>query len=104
MLSRREFVGTLAAGAAGMAVGQSAKSYAQVMGANERVNFAVIGLNSRAGAHLSALKANQKDARITHVCDVDSTILDKFAGQTKEAMGDSPKCEILLRGGILCST
>ena len=30
------------------------------MGSNDRLNFAVIGLNSRAYAHLSALKANKK--------------------------------------------
>jgi predicted dehydrogenase len=63
------------------------------MGANERVNFAVIGLNGRGGAHLSALKANIKDARITQVCDVDSTILDKFAAKTTQVMGDAPKSQ-----------
>ena len=47
MLSRREFMGTVAAGAAGLAVSSSARSYAQIVGANERVNFAVIGTNSR---------------------------------------------------------
>jgi predicted dehydrogenase len=93
MLSRREFVGSLAAGAAGLAVAPTAKSYAQIMGANDRVNFAVIGLNGRAYAHLSALKANAKDACITHVCDVDSTILEKFAGKANEAMGEAPKTE-----------
>ncbi|HKO18303.1 MAG TPA: twin-arginine translocation signal domain-containing protein, partial [Acidobacteriaceae bacterium] len=79
MISRREFVGSVAAGVAGMAVSSTAKSYAQIMGANERVNFAIAGLNGRGGAHLSALKANSKDACISHVVDVDSTILDKFA-------------------------
>jgi predicted dehydrogenase len=93
MISRREFVGSVAASAAGLAVASSAKSYAQIMGANERVNFAVIGLNGRGGAHLSALRANIKDARITHVCDVDSTILDRFARKTTETMGDAPKAD-----------
>jgi predicted dehydrogenase len=91
MGTRREFVGAMAAGAAGLAM--RAKSYAQIMGANERVNFAVIGLNGRAGAHLSSLRVNRKDARITHVCDVDRTILDRFAGKTTQAMGDTPKSE-----------
>ncbi len=93
MLSRRRFVGTFAAGAAGLAVGSSAKSYAQILGANERVNFAVIGLNGRAGAHLSSLHANHKDARIVQVCDVDSTILERFAGKTTKLMGDAPRSE-----------
>lgn len=84
---------TFAAGAAGLAVSSSARSYAQILGANERVNFAVIGLNGRAGAHLSSLQANRKDARITHVCDVDSTILERFTGKTAESMGDRPKSD-----------
>ncbi|HXE09500.1 MAG TPA: Gfo/Idh/MocA family oxidoreductase [Acidobacteriaceae bacterium] len=93
MATRREFVGAVAAGAAGLAMRGTAKSYAQIAGANARVNFAVIGLNGRAGAHLSSLHANQKDARITHVCDVDRVILDRFAGKTTQAMGETPKSE-----------
>lgn len=91
MVSRREFVGMCAASAA--AVATSAKSYGQIVGANDRVNFAVIGLNSRAYAHLSSLQANKKDARIVQVCDVDSTILERFAGKTNTAMGEAPKRE-----------
>jgi predicted dehydrogenase len=90
MVTRREFVGSAVAG---LAVAATAKSYAQIVGANDRVNFAVIGLNGRAGAHLSSLKANSKDARITYVCDVDSKILDRFAGKATKVMGDSPKSE-----------
>lgn len=93
MISRREFLDTLAVGAAGLAVSSTAKSYAQIMGSNDRLNFAVIGLNSRAGAHLSSLKANQKSARIAHVCDVDSKILERFAGQTQKEMGEAPKTD-----------
>jgi hypothetical protein len=59
MVTRREFLDTLAVGAAGLAVGTTAKSYAQILGSNARLNFAVIGLNSRAYAHLSSLKANK---------------------------------------------
>jgi predicted dehydrogenase len=90
MVSRREFNGKLAAGAVGLAISSTAKSYAQVMGANDRVHFAVIGLNSRAYAHLSSLKANQDSSRVTHVCDVESNILAKFAGKANEALGYTP--------------
>jgi hypothetical protein len=51
--TRREFLDTMAMGAAGLAVSTTAKSYGQILGANSRLNFAVIGLNSRAYAHLS---------------------------------------------------
>ena len=78
MVTRREFLDTLAVGAAGLAVGTTAKSYGQILGANDRLNFAVIGLHGRAYAHLSALKANQNAARISHVCDVDSNTLQEI--------------------------
>ena len=85
--TRREF---LAASAATLAVASTAKSYSQIMGANDRLNFAVIGLHGRAYAHLSALHANQSAARITNVCDVDTHTLAKFAAATKQMMGVAP--------------
>jgi predicted dehydrogenase len=90
MVTRREFIDTLAVGAAGLAIGSTAKSYGQIMGSNDRLNFAVIGLNGRAYAHLSALKANKDAARIAYVCDVDSNILKKFAGAAEKEMGEAP--------------
>jgi predicted dehydrogenase len=90
MITRREFIDTVALGTAGLAIGSAASSYAQILGANDRVNFAVIGLNGRAYAHLSSLKANADSARITHVCDVDSTILDKYAAEAQKELGYGP--------------
>ena len=87
MVTRREFLDTVAVGAAGLAINASAKSYGQILGANNRLNFAVIGLNGRAYAHLSSLKANQNAVRITHVSDVETTILAKFAASARQVMG-----------------
>ncbi len=93
MITRREFLDALAVGAAGLAVGTTAKSYSQIVGANDRLNFAVIGLNGRGYAHLSSLKANKSAARISHVCDVDSNILKKFADSVQKEMGEAPAAE-----------
>ena len=90
MVTRREFLDALALGAAGLAVGTTAKSYAQILGSNDRLNFAVVGLNGRGYAHLAALKANRSAVRISHVCDVDSTILAKFADRVRRETGESP--------------
>jgi predicted dehydrogenase len=90
MATRREFLETLAVGSASLAVASTAKSYAQILGSNDRLNFAVIGLNGRASAHLSGLKANKASARISHVCDVDSNILKKFANNTQQEMDEAP--------------
>jgi hypothetical protein len=62
MVTRREFLDALAVGAAGLAVGGTAKSYSRILGSNDLLNFAVIGLNGRAYAHLSSLKANRSAA------------------------------------------
>lgn len=91
MLTRRDFLDTLAVGAAGMAVGSTAKSYAQIMGANDRVNFAIIGLHGRGYAHLSALAANRDVTRVGHICDVESNFLEKFAGAAQRELGYAPQ-------------
>jgi predicted dehydrogenase len=93
MLTRREFLDALVIGGTGLAVGTTAKSYGQILGSNNRLNFAVIGLNGRGYAHLSSLKANLKAARITHVCDPDDRILQKFADSTKQEMGEGAAAE-----------
>jgi len=88
MLTRRELLEATVMGATGLAIGTTAKSYERITGANDRLNIAVIGLNGRAYAHLSSLKANKSDARISHICDVDSNILKKFAGAVRREMGE----------------
>jgi predicted dehydrogenase len=92
MFTRREFSKTVAISATGLAFG-TARGYSRIMGSNGRVNCAVIGLNGRAGAHLSSLQANKTMAAITHVADVDSTILAKFATDTEKTTGTAPKAE-----------
>jgi predicted dehydrogenase len=88
MITRREF----AVGATGLAISSTAKSYGRILGSNDRLNFAVIGLNGRAYAHLSSLTANQAAANITHVCDVESNILAKFAAAARQ-VGFEPATE-----------
>ena len=93
MLTRRDFLEATAVGAAGLAIKTTAKSYRRIIGANNRLNFAVIGLNGRAYAHLSSLKANTSAAHISHVCDVDSNILKKFADAVQREMGEPATAE-----------
>jgi predicted dehydrogenase len=90
MISRRQLLDGLAVGAAGIAVGTTARSYGQILGANDRVNFAVIGTNSRGRAHLSGLKANSGSSRITHICDVDSRLLANYAVKVQQELGYTP--------------
>jgi predicted dehydrogenase len=90
MITRRTFNRNLAVTAAA-ATGMTAKSYARIAGANERVNFAVCGLNGRGRAHLSALKNNDANARILYVVDVDDTIRAKYLKEATTVLGYQPR-------------
>jgi predicted dehydrogenase len=74
--SRRSFIKKSAAGVAAISVGGilpgfSARSYAAIAGANDRILVAVMGVNSR-GKALSGTFARQENVDIIYVCDVDS--------------------------------
>jgi predicted dehydrogenase len=87
MVSRREFLDTLALGSAGLAIATTAKSYGQIIGSNDRLNFAIMGVRSRGYAHLAALMANKDTAHVSHACDVDSDVLAKFLRVASEQLG-----------------
>jgi predicted dehydrogenase len=93
MATRREFIDAMAVGAATVALGVTAKSYARIAGSNERLNFAIIGLNSRGYAHLAGIQANKDSARVAYVCDVDSEILQKFADTAQKQLRESSIAE-----------
>jgi predicted dehydrogenase len=90
MITRREFIDGVAVGVAGAAVASTAKSYAQILGANERVNFATAGLNGRGRAHLSSLNNNKATARMAYCCDVDAQVLAKFSAEAQQTLGYAP--------------
>jgi predicted dehydrogenase len=92
MKSRREFLKNVAVGTAGIAVGLNARSYARILGANDRVNFAIVGLHGRGYAHLECIRQTTNSA-VTHICDVDRRELDKFAAATQKAFGQAPAQE-----------
>jgi len=100
MIPRRNFIHSLAVSAAGTAFASTARSYAQILGANSRLNFAIFGLNGRGHAHLSALKDLSKDARVAYICDVDDNIRNKFATEAGQALGYSPKAERDFRAAL----
>lgn len=90
--TRREFLKH--AGASGIAIsigglGFSAKSYANIIGANERVNMAVMGTNGR-GAGMARNFQRFKDVDMIYVCDVETNALEKGIKAVKE-VGGTPK-------------
>lgn len=82
--SRREFVKTVARGSAGITIGAmgfNARSYGQIIGSNERVNIAVIGIHGMGQSHISSYQ-NAKNGNVIALCDVDSNLfaerIEKF--------------------------
>lgn len=75
---------------AGTALGlaMTAKSYARIKGANDRLRVAVVGVNGRGQAHMAAF-TKVPNVAITHFVDVDSDVLAKRAGQFA-AKGNAP--------------
>jgi predicted dehydrogenase len=73
--NRREFIRNVAVGAAGitiggMASGFSAKSYSRIVGANDRLNVALMGCGRRVSAYYAALKDKNNNVDVAYICDV----------------------------------
>jgi len=93
--SRRKFLKDTSIASIGLSVGVSAfssKSYARILGANDRVNFAVIGLHGRGNVHIHSIAACD-NAMVTHICDVDSRELEKSTVLVNEKCGVDPTKE-----------
>lgn len=79
MTKRRDFIQKSILGTAGIAIGGmglSAKSYASIIGANDRVNVAVIGINGMGQNHIQGY-SKLKNVQVAALCDVDSNLFDE---------------------------
>lgn len=95
MITRRKFirqaaVSTAALSLGGVAPGMSAKSYANIIGANDKIRVGTLGVNSR-GTALATNFAKQKGCEVTRICDVDSRAITKCQASIEKAMGYKPK-------------
>lgn len=93
--NRRNFIKKTVTGATALSLGGilpgfSAKSYAGIIGANERIGVGVMGVNSR-GLQLARNFAKLPDCQITHVSDVDSRAMDKCIATISEMQDKRPK-------------
>lgn len=92
MVTRRSFIKKAAVGTVGMSVLSSTRVLGNVMGANERINFAIIGTGGRAYGLAPAVAAAE-NARVSHICDVDAIRLQKFKDYCKKNIGYAPVLE-----------
>jgi len=97
--SRRKFIKDTAMGTMAVTVGGlglSARSYAAIPGANEKIRVAVFGLKRRFSAIRDSL-AELPEAEITWLCDIDERQIEKGLASVKEQLGQNPKTHTDLR-------
>ncbi len=92
--SRRSFLkhaakGTALIAAGGILPGISAKSYASIIGANERIRVGVMGVNAR-GLALAQNYAKQPNCEVVSISDVDSRATVKCIAKVEEIQKKKP--------------
>lgn len=95
-MKRRKFIKTSAVGVAAYTIATSpitARSYARIVGANDRIRCAILGCYRRFPGLLAGLAAQKGSVDITYVSDVDARRQKKGALQVKAKMGIAPKQE-----------
>ncbi len=98
MENRRAFIKKTTLGTAGVTMGLtalSAKSYSRIMGANDRITMAVIGLRGRGKSLMDAFSKMYGDGvMIKTVCDVDTQFFDQSVASVAENQkGQKPGTE-----------
>ncbi|GAB1358228.1 hypothetical protein MASR1M31_00060 [Porphyromonadaceae bacterium] len=93
---RKTVMGGAAVFVGGVLPGFSAKSYARIVGSNERIHVGVIGVNSR-GLALARNFAKQESCIVSHVCDVDKRAAEKCVNSLAQISDEKVTIEKDLR-------
>jgi predicted dehydrogenase len=97
MTKRREFIKKGLFGSTGVALGinVSAKSYASIVGSNDRITVAVIGIRGQGNGHIGKwcmLKEN-RNVFLKTICDVDEELYPERIKKVQDAIGSKPQTE-----------
>ncbi len=95
--SRRDFIKKTATGAAVFSIGAvlpgfGAKSCRNIIGANNRLMVAAMGVNSR-GHAVAGNFAAQNNCEVLYICDVDSKAAEKTIAAVEKIQQKRPKAE-----------
>lgn len=98
MTKRREFIRKSVYGTAGIAIGGvgfSRSSYNSIIGANDRITVAVIGIRGQGGTHINSFLGmkDSKNVRLKTICDVDEATWDQRVKTIVSRAGETPKTE-----------
>ena len=94
--SRRYFLKTSAVAAAGVTLGGlgfTAKSYARIVGSNDRLNVAIVGLGRRLGAFYEPIADKNSNVQLVYLCDVMQSQMTKAADSFSKHIDYTPKLE-----------
>jgi predicted dehydrogenase len=98
MTNRRNFIKKVTAGAAGVtvggsALGMSARSYGRIIGANDRLGVAVIGLGRRLGAFYEPISLKNNNVELIYLCDVMKSQYEKALNNFSKYIDYKPLTE-----------
>lgn len=98
MTERREFIKTSLLGATGITIGGmgfSAKSYGSIIGSNERINVAVIGIRNQGLVHIKSWLniADSHNVMIKTICDADEQLFESRSKEIHDKTGRNPLTE-----------
>ena len=96
--NRRNFIKKASAGAVGLAFGNSinampARSYQNIIGANDRINIAIQGLGRRLGGYIESIERKESNVRLMYLCDVMKSQRDKAAKRFENKIKNKPVLE-----------
>ena len=95
---RRNFIKKATVGAIGVSLGttvnaMTAKSYANIMGANDRINLAIQGLGRRYPGFIDPVADKNNNVRLLYLCDVLRSQREKAAVKFAERIKHTPILE-----------
>ena len=98
MTKRRDFIKQGVLGTAGIAIGGlgfSSKSYGSIIGSNDRINIAVVGIRGRGQDHISSWCSLIKshNVRLVTLCDVDESFFAERSKLVTDKTGVKPTTE-----------
>jgi predicted dehydrogenase len=96
--NRRDFLKTATASVAGIAIGgvapgMTAKSYSRIIGSNERLSIAIIGLGRRLGAYYEPISKKDSNVELIYLCDVMKSQREKAAEKFSKLIDNKPRLE-----------
>jgi len=98
MEKRRDFIRKITTSVAGVtiggvATGMSPKSYSRIIGANDRLNVAIIGLGRRYPYYIKAIAEKKNNIELLFLCDVMKSQREKASSKFSKIIDNKPVLE-----------